>query len=206
MDPSKPNDPQVDQGQPIPRSRPANDEVLEGEVIDRGVPLGRPGPPPPPPPTPKKSARTRRTILWTLIGIAAFVCLGGLGIGYIYYDKATAPDTRTPGRTLEEFIDERFNNGPPERVQELICSSPKLVEFDDLVSQLAAREAQTGQEVRANVSATDVRYTSNDKAEIETELVLTAGPRTHAESTRQHWHFDLVSEGGWRVCGAHRLQ
>jgi hypothetical protein len=147
-----PNDPQVDQGKAIPRARPANEEVLEGEIIDRGVPIGRPqaGPPPPPAKDPKQRTATRRTILFTLLGIAAFVCLGGLGLGYMYYDKATAPNTATPGRTLEEFLDERLNNGPPERVQQLVCRSPNLGDFDDLLRRLAARQTETGEEIRVN--------------------------------------------------------
>ena len=207
MDPSKPNDPQVNQGQPIPRSRPANEEVLEGEIIDRGVPIGRPrtDPPPRPAPDPKQRKATRRTVLWTLVGIAAFVCLGGLGVGYIYYDKATKPNTETPGRTLEEFLDERFNNGPPERVRQLVCRAPSLQEFDDLVNQLAAIEAQSGDAVKANASALELQYTSNEKAAIETDLVMTSGPQNQSKVARQHWHFDLVREDGWRVCGAHRL-
>lgn len=206
MDPSKPNDPQVDQGQPIPRSRPANEEVLEGEIIDRGVPIGRPGPPPPPEAPPKKRGRTRRTVLWTLLGIAVFVCVGGLGIGYIYYDKATAPNTDTPGRALEEFLDERFNNGPPERIRQLVCSSPNLSEFDALVDDLAASEAQSGEVTKANASALDIQYTSDDRVQIETDLVLTAGPQNHAKVARERWHFDLVRESGWRVCGARQVK
>ncbi|MEV6926905.1 hypothetical protein AB0M46_20685 [Dactylosporangium sp. NPDC051485] len=206
MDPSKPNDPQVDQGQPIPRSRQANDEVLEGEVLDRGIPIGSPRTDSPPGPIPKQRRATRRTILWTLVGIAAFVCLGGLGVGYVYYDNATTPDRRTPGGTLEEYLDSRLNGGAPERLQLLICRSPNLREFDDFVNQLAAKESDSGHKIKVNASTYDFRSTSDDKVEIETDLVMTAGPQNASEYVKQHWQFDLVREDGWRVCGAHRLQ
>ncbi|GAA3274958.1 hypothetical protein Dvina_03060 [Dactylosporangium vinaceum] len=209
MDPSIPQEPGVDQGRSIPRSRTGENEVLEGEVIDRGVPLGRPQPGPPPPPRaakdPKQRKRTRRTVLWTLLGILVFVLLSGVGFGIIYYDKATKPNTDTPDAALEGFLDARFNGARPERVQQLICRSPNLGEFDELVKVLEASKAQPDEAIEAHASALDFKYPSKDKTEIETDLVLTSGPQNHASFAKERWHFDVVREDGWRVCGAHRL-
>ncbi|WP_433082786.1 hypothetical protein ACQP1P_02755 [Dactylosporangium sp. CA-052675] len=209
MDPSIPNEPDVDHGRSIPRSRSGENEVLEGEIVDKDAPLGRPrtGPPPPPPPAkdPRQRKLARRTVLWTLLGIAAFVCLSGIGLGIIYYNKVTKPNTDTPGGALEGYLDARFNGARPERVQQLICRSPNLSEIDELVSVLEASKAQSAGAIKANASALDLKYPSEDKAEIETDLVLASGPQNYASVARERWRFDLVHEDGWRVCGAHRL-
>ncbi|MFI5906254.1 hypothetical protein [Dactylosporangium sp. NPDC051541] len=211
MDPSIPHEPGVDQGRSIPRSRSGGEgEVLEGEIIDKDAPLGRPrpGPPPPPPPAakdPKQRKRTRRTVLWTLLGIAVLISITGVVSGYVYYDKATKPNTDTPDGALEGFLDARFNGARPERVQQLVCRSPNLGEFDELVSVLNASKSQPDEAIEAHASALDFKYPSEDRAEIETDLALTSGPQNHANFAKERWRFDLVHEDGWRVCGAHRL-
>ncbi|MFB9413312.1 hypothetical protein [Dactylosporangium matsuzakiense] len=134
-----------------------------------------------------------------------FVLLSGVGFGIIYYDKATKPNTDTPGVALEEFFDARFNGARPERVQQLICRSPDLSEFDKLISVLDASKGPSAEVITAHASELILNYPSQDKAEIETDLVLTSGPQNHAGVGEERWRFDLVREDGWRVCGAHRL-
>ena len=97
MDPSKPNEPSIDQGRSIPRSRPAEDEVLEGEIIGKDEPLGRPGPVPPPSPTPpKRGLGLRKTLLLVVAVVAVGLCLGGSITAYVLYDNATRPERGDP--------------------------------------------------------------------------------------------------------------
>jgi len=83
VEPSKPGEPRVDQQASIPRSRDGTEEPLVGEVIPKGVPLGRPYVNAQPQaaaaaPQVKKGGRLR-TIVIVILALAVGLCLGGLG-------------------------------------------------------------------------------------------------------------------------------
>ncbi|MGI5246895.1 hypothetical protein [Dactylosporangium sp. CA-139066] len=204
MDPSKPNDPRVDQGQAIPRSRPANEEVLEGEIIDRGVPIGRPrtDPPPPSPPDPKQRKATRRTILWTLLGLAAFVCLSGLGAGYIYYNKAVEPDRSQPEGVIEQYVDVKFNKRDNIRAKLFECSSADLADIEATLNDVKALEGRFSTSAVVQPGSFDVTV-DGDRADVDATLQIVLTEASGGQSiTEQHWKFQLSKSPTWRLCKA----
>ncbi len=110
VDPSKPTEPQIDPQTSIPRSRDGADEALVGEVIPKGVPLGRPTvnaePQQPARPAPPKG-RLRRAFV-VVAALAVGLCLAGVVVGYTLYDKATTPDRSSPAVTLQQYLDDEI--------------------------------------------------------------------------------------------------
>lgn len=206
MDPSKPNEPSIDQGRSIPRSRPGDDEVLEGEIIGKDEPLGRPGAVPPrPPEAPKRGLGLRKTLLLVVAVVAVGLCLGGSITAYVLYDNATTPDRSTPGATLEQFLDARFNGSTPERLKLLVCGSTDLKEFDDLVTELKVSEEESKIDIQTHASEFRITNISSDRVAIETDIVITAIQQDMTQRDKQGWRFELAEEGEWRVCAARRI-
>jgi hypothetical protein len=213
VDPSKPNDPRVDRAQPIPRSRPADDgvhEVLEGEIIERGVPLGRPqpGPPPSPPSPPRpptKPGKTRRTVLWTLLGIVALICLAGSITTYVLYSKATTPERGTPAVSLQQYVTAKFGSRDESRERLFTCEGARLRPVDDLLNQIKTRESQTGVGIQVTMSDATV-VEQGESATIQANLDIAAAQANGGTSVVvQRWEFSLRNANGWRVCSATKV-
>ncbi|MET7422289.1 hypothetical protein [Dactylosporangium sp. NPDC005555] len=205
MDPSKPNEPNIDQGRSIPRSRPSDDDVLEGEIIGKDEPLRRPDPAPgPPPKPPKRGLGFRKTLLLVIAVTALGLCLGGSITAYVLYDKATTPDRSTPRAAFEQYLDARVNGSTPERFNLLVCRSTNLRDFDSLVATIEAREKEFGTDIQINVVDTQINESAGGRATIETNIVMSF-VKDSARQDQQRWHFELADEGGWRVCSARRI-
>jgi hypothetical protein len=211
VDPSKPNDPRADRAQPIPRSRPADDdvhEVLEGEIIERGVPLGRPqpGPPPSPPRPPTKPGKTRRTVLWTLLGIVALICLAGSITTYVLYSKAAEPDRGNPTATLRQYLDARFNSRDVGRANVFVCQSPNLSAINNAIDDIEKREAKFS--IRIRMFTTDMRLTAQTErsATVYVEITVEIPEEGNRSSGEVYtWEFGMVRTDGWRVCSATKV-
>jgi len=207
VEPSKPNEPNIDRTNPIPRSRPADDQVLEGEIIGRDVPLGGPRttPPEPPPMPPKPAMSLRRTLLLVVIVVSGLVCLAGSITAYVLYDKATQPERGTPAVSLEQYLSAKFGQRDEVRAQLFVCKNPQLDPVDALLTLVKEREAQT--KVGLQVTLGDLTVEESlSSATIKTNLNIAAAESGGASSViQQRWEFVLVDTEGWRVCGAKSL-
>ncbi|MEV8513412.1 hypothetical protein [Dactylosporangium sp. NPDC051484] len=209
MDPSKPNDPSVDQSQPIPRSRPGNDEVIEGEVIDRGVPIGRPrtAPPPSVPPVPPRNRpSTRRTVLLVLAAVTALVCLGGSLTAYLMYSKAAEPDRGSPTATLRQYLDARFNKRDVTRANVFACATPDLSTVDKALEDVEQLETKFSIAITMFTSNMVVTKQASDSAAVRVRINLEIPEHDSRKSIQaQEWQFGTVRSSTWRVCSATKL-
>ena len=211
MDPSKPAEPQVDPSASIPRAREeprVGEEPLVGEVIPKGMPLKRPAVYARPEGAPAGSAERRkrrplRTVLIVVAAVASAVCLVGLIVGYVVYDKATTPERGTPRTTLTQYLEAKFTNRDESRVRLFECRSPKLEQMDALLDDLKDRERQF--DVTIALRSYDMAVTAtDDSARIDASLEMDATVDGVLQRQVQRWQFDLVWADGWRVCGARR--
>jgi hypothetical protein len=62
-----------------------------------------------PPSAPKKGGRLR-TAMIVIAALAAGLCLGGMAIFYITYDRATTPDRSSPANALQQYLEMKFEN------------------------------------------------------------------------------------------------
>ncbi|MEV4514991.1 hypothetical protein AB0K00_39275 [Dactylosporangium sp. NPDC049525] len=205
MDPSKPNEPSIDQGRSIPRSRPGDDEVLEGEVIGKDEPLGRPAAvPPQPPEPPKRGLGLRKTLLLVLAVVAVGLCLGGSITAYVLYDKATRPERSSPSATLQQYVSARFERRDAIRAHVFECSSPQLQSVSEALAEIEELERKYGISVSTSLSDLEVNN-SDTTADIRANVNTVIPEQNGQDSIRvQKWTFHLVKEDGWRVCSAER--
>ncbi|UWZ37219.1 hypothetical protein Drose_02625 [Dactylosporangium roseum] len=206
MDPSKPNEPEIDRSRPIPKSRPGGEEVLEGEIIGRDVPLGRLRPPPSTPPGPaNKPMGVRRTLLLVLVSVAALVCLAGSLTAYFWYDKATTPDRSSPTVTLQQYVNARFNLRDAARARVFECNSPRLEAVDQAIDEILGLEARYNIAISTSVSDLSVSN-QGDRVDVSAHLNVVVPEANGLDSVQvQKWTFHFVKSDSWRVCGAERI-
>jgi hypothetical protein len=133
--------------------------------------------------------------------LAVGLCLAGVVVGYTLYDKATTPDRSSPTVTLQQYLDEKFDNRDDQRAAALQCASPKLDAVDAMLADVKSRESKFG--VSIVVRSSDVVVTKNgSSAGIDANLKISTTVNGAEQRDIEKWHFDLVKEGGWRVCGA----
>jgi hypothetical protein len=137
--------------------------------------------------------------------LAVGLCLGGVAITYVLYDKATTPDRSSPTVTLVQYLNARFGDHDDAKARGFECKSPNLAELDQLSGDLRYREKTFG--VATEVASAEPRETVNgDNAGITAYLKVTVRePTGQASRSVQSWQFSLVRQGGWRLCGAHHL-
>ncbi|MFF5234300.1 hypothetical protein [Dactylosporangium sp. NPDC000521] len=204
MDASKPNEPNLDQGRSIPRSRPGNDEVLEGEIIGKDEPLGRPAPTPPANP-PKRGLGFRKTLLLVIAIAAAGLCLGGSITAYILYDKATAPDRSTPEGVLEQYLNAKFNTRDNIRAGVFQCSSADLNDVDAALDEVKQLEARFSTNITVRPATFTVSATEK-QATVDSVLHVVIPEASGQQSvSEQAWKFELRKDSSWRLCKATKL-
>ncbi|MGI5179293.1 hypothetical protein ACQEVZ_23465 [Dactylosporangium sp. CA-152071] len=204
MDASKPNEPNLDQGRSIPRSRPGSDEVLEGEIIGKDEPLGRPAPTPPSSP-PKRGLGLRKTLLLVIAVAAAGLCLGGSITAYILYDKATTPDRSTPEGVLEQYIEAKFSSRDNIRAKLFECPTASLKEVDAALAAVKEREAKFAIRITVKPARFDVNAVGT-QAEVRATLNVFVPESDGRETVSlQEWRFLLEKSRSWLICSAEQL-
>jgi hypothetical protein len=206
VDPSKPNEPSIDQGRSIPRSRPADDEVLEGEIIGKDEPLGRPpaGHPRPPEP-PKRGLGLRKTLLLVMAVVIVGVCLGGSITAYVWYDKATQPDRSTPEGVLEQYVDAKFSSRDNVRAKLFECSSSDLADIETALADVKERETRFSIRITVKPVSYDVHVT-DEQADVRVTLKVLVPEGDGRETlSLQEWQFSLKHDRSWLICDAKRL-
>ncbi len=155
---------------------------------------------PVPPKPPGHRGRVVAITLAVVLGVLTVVGIGGLGLGYFYYQRAATPDRRTPAVVVEQFVEATFNERDADRAKIFTCRTSNLSELHGMVSDLEAREGQFN--TRFNVQTADLNVTTNKKtAAVDTDLQIS----TPVSRSTQRWRFALKNESGWRVCGAQRV-
>ncbi|MET7966906.1 hypothetical protein [Micromonospora sp. NPDC005305] len=160
--------------------------------------------PPAPAPAPVRPKRRLRTVLAVVAGVLALVCAGGGIVGFVLYDRATAPDRSSPEVTVANYIQAFFEDRNDAKADEFACNGG--TDFDDLKllrDDLIARERRFG----TNISVGWERLTVDqhgDRATIQVDLVISAFVDGISQSDRQGWRFETQRRDGWRVCTANR--
>jgi hypothetical protein len=208
VEPTPSGDPRIDKPASIPRSRPEPSEALEGEVIPKGVPIGRPVDAQPrsaPPAPPTTRVRPWKTVLVLLAVIAGVLCLGGLGAGYLLYNKATEPDRSTPGVALRRYLSAVFDDRDTSKAARFTCANPEAIAtVQQLRTDVEDKERQFSVHIDVrpeNIEATE----SGGSATVKAQLRLSVSVDATSQEQLQQWQFTLSRRDGWRVCDARRI-
>ncbi len=117
---------------------------------------------------PRRKGRLRRAFV-VVAALAVGLCLAGVTVGYILYDKATTPDRSSPSVTLQQYLDEKFENRDEQKAAVLVCRSPKLDAIDAMLADLKARESKFG--VTIDIKSSDVVVTQKTRRRASMQIL-----------------------------------
>src|SRR5438094_5141435 len=172
------------------------------------------GPPAPlaPPPSPadrqrEARARRRRAIRQFLVVglcVAALVGLGGVAVGFLFYDRAPRPDLSTPEHVTRKYLEAYLVDRDDYSARQYQCTDDSgLAEIRALRSDIDNRERKYGVRFSYSVDSATKMQESGPDAQVAVDLVLSTVLQGQPKREVEHWHFNTHNEGGWRVCRAH---
>jgi len=158
--------------------------------------------PPAPPPAPRKSRL--RLVLALVSGVVALLCLSGVAVAYVLYDKATAPDRSAPDVVVDNYLRAFLVDRDDVRAGQYACTdNSALAELRNLRTDLQEREKRFETTFRVSWGSLDVRRDGNS-AEVRVNLTISAVVDQISQSDRQPWRFVTRLADDWRVCEAGR--
>ncbi|TDC42000.1 hypothetical protein [Micromonospora sp. KC213] len=160
----------------------------------------------PVPPPPKQ--RRVRTVLSVAAAVMALLCAGGAAIGYVLYDRATAPDRSAPDVVVDNYLREFLVNRNDIRADQLVCEggTANLKAVEALRTEVEQREVNFGVVVRISWGPL-TRGGAADGGTVSTTLTIAGSLNGQPRSSRREdWMFDVVNrDDQWRVCGARKV-
>ncbi|MCP3783750.1 hypothetical protein NLX85_10285 [Micromonospora sp. A3M-1-15] len=160
--------------------------------------------PPAPAPAPVRPKRRLRTVLVVVAGVLALLCAGGAVVGFVLYDRATAPDRSSPEVAVANYIQAFFEDRNDTKADEFTCDGgTDLGDLKLLREDLVTREGRFGTEISVGWEALSVQQ-QGDRAIVQVDLVISAFVDGISQSDRQGWRFETQRRDGWRVCTAKR--
>ncbi|HEX5596243.1 MAG TPA: hypothetical protein VFX61_09545 [Micromonosporaceae bacterium] len=153
-------------------------------------------------PQPPRSRRYLRPILTVLGGVLALLCLGGIGVAYVAYDGATAPDRSAPDVVVDNYLRALLVDRNDAQANLYVCKgSPDLAEVRALRADLDDREERFSIRIHVTWGSLKVEPAASGKR-VTTDIARTIADGS--EHSRETWRFEVVDQDGWRVCGASR--
>ncbi|MFJ8581884.1 hypothetical protein [Micromonospora sp. NPDC093277] len=180
-----------------------------GSQISR-VPAQRTPPeqlaPPAPAPAPERPRRRLRTVLAAVAGLLALLCGGGAVVGYVLYDRATAPDRSAPDVVVASYIQAYLIDRNDVKANQFTCDNgDDLGSVRSLRAELERREANFNVVVKVSWGPL-TRAKDGDGERVTTTLTISSSANGQPRSSRREdWRFHVVDRDGWRVCGGNKL-
>ncbi|WBC18099.1 hypothetical protein O7600_16990 [Micromonospora sp. WMMA1998] len=160
--------------------------------------------PPAPAPLPVRPKRPLRTVLMVVAGVLALLCTGGAVVGFVLYDRATAPDRSAPDVVVDNYVRALLVDRSDTRAQEFTCGGrADLDGLRALRDDLVAREQRFDARISVSWGPLSSRQ-AGETAVVEVELIISASVDGITQSDRQGWRFETRREDGWGVCSARR--
>ncbi|MFU8873862.1 hypothetical protein [Micromonospora sp. SL4-19] len=161
--------------------------------------------PPAPAPAPERPRRRLRTVLVVVAGVLALLCGSGAVVGFVLYDRATAPDRSAPDVVVDNYLRAFLVDRNDTEAEEFACEGrANLGELRSLRDDLVSREKRFGTTISVSWGALDARQT-DDIAVVEVDLIISAFVDGISQSDRQGWRFETRQGDGWRVCTGQRV-
>ncbi len=158
--------------------------------------------PPAPAPAPERPRRRLRTVLTVVAGVLALLCGTGTVVGFVLYDRATAPDRSAPDVVVDNYLRAFLVDRNDTKAQEFTCEgTTNLDGLRALRDDLVAREKGFDTTISVSWGPLGAQQ-SGDVAVVEVDLVISAFVDGISQSDRQGWRFETRRVDGWRVCSA----
>jgi hypothetical protein len=188
-----PREPETDAGYTPPAPRADGDAVITpaSPVSRPGVRRGR------------LQSRRARLALALTGGFLALLCVGGVGAFFVLYDEATEIKRTEPDAVVDSFLAATLVNRNDQEASLYQCKSggdlQQIMQFRD---DTAKREKDFSVGISVTWSSLDVNVTGTSGT-VNADLTRTISGQMGRDSTS--WQFAVVDEGGWRVCGATKI-
>ncbi|WP_123603838.1 hypothetical protein [Micromonospora sp. Llam0] len=176
------------------QTRPAA-PVRRGRVPRQRTAPGVGAPPVVPP------GRRLRLALVLAAGITALLCLGGVGVAFVFYTSVTTPDRGTPESAVRGYLVAYLSARDDLQADGFTCADPDLSAVQRLREQIGASE-ERGSAVIVRVQSVALVSESESSAVVSATVRQTATLNGRMFATTADWRFRVVDQGGWRVCGA----
>ncbi|SBT52554.1 Rv0361 family membrane protein [Micromonospora narathiwatensis] len=162
--------------------------------------------PPAPAPAPERPRQRLRTVLAVVAGLLALLCAGGAVVGYVLYDRATAPDRSAPDVVVDNYLRALLVSRDDTKANEYACGAgADLAAVDGLRGELERRETNFNVVVRVSWGPlTSVKNADGESVTTTLTISSSADGQTRS-SRREDWQFQVVDRGGWRVCAGEKI-
>ncbi|MGW5082550.1 hypothetical protein [Micromonospora echinospora] len=158
-----------------------------------------------PAPAPVRPKRSLRTVIAVVAGVLALLCTGGAVVGFVLYDRATAPDRSAPDVVVANYIQAFLDDRNDTKAQEFTCAKQAdLGGLRALRDDLASREQRFDTTISVSWGPLAVQE-AGEVAAVEVELIISASVEGISQSERQRWRFETRRDDGWGVCSAQRV-
>jgi hypothetical protein len=156
-------------------------------------------------PSVRRAGALRRSLVVGL-AIVGLLCLGGGTAAFLYYDRATKPDLRTPVLAAEQYLTAYLGDRDDAKAAQYRCADDSgLSDLRDLRSDIESREKDL--HITFAVSVDSIRELSRNggTALVSADLAITSTLQGQTRRELEHWEFTTRDEGGWRVCEGHEV-
>jgi hypothetical protein len=140
------------------------------------------------------------------LGIAALLCLGGVGVFVSLYDSATRIKRSAPDAVADSFLRAYLVNRDDKEVTLYTCKSGgDFAAIAALRTELINREHDFNVKVVVSWSSLAVSGSGEDRRTVGTNLIISGTKNGETQSRRtESWRLGLVQDDGWRVCSAQK--
>lgn len=140
--------------------------------------------------------------LWVALvaGVAALLCLGGVGVAVLLYDKETKIERTAPDAVADNFLRAYLVNRNEKEVRLYTCKSGgDFTQLDAYRTDIQNRENRFS--IAVQVTWEGLRVTTNG-TQGTVDVDLTRAIQDGSEQATDRWRLAIVDADGWRVCGA----
>jgi hypothetical protein len=156
-------------------------------------------------------SRTQRRRRWrqvfvVALAVTALLCLGGVGAGFLLYDRETKPDLGTPAVSTRQYLAAYLVDRDDGRAALLQCSnSAGLADLRSLRDDLDTRQKTYGITFAVAIDSVRELSRSSNEARVGADINISAIVQGKPQRALEHWEFITQNEDGWRVCGGHEV-
>jgi hypothetical protein len=158
-------------------------------------------------PTPKPKKRNTRLWVAMIGGILALLCLGGVGVAVLLYDKETKVDRAEPDAVVDNFVRAYVVDKNDNEVALYQCkTAADLGALSALRTEILDREKNFKVHVSVSWSTLTVNAVSQAQKNVNADLTIAGSSGGKVISRRtESWSFTVLDQDGWRVCGATKV-
>jgi hypothetical protein len=140
-----------------------------------------------------------------MAAIVGTTCLGGLGVGYFLYYKASEPNRSTPTVVVDQYLQATFDDRDEQRAGLFTCGDPeRLTDMQAMLNDIKDVEKDGSTKITVRWEGLEANVTGSSATVNANLIVITPSGEVSSRSIRR-WQFRLEDRSGWRVCQAKRV-